>query len=339
MALPQTGTTYQAALQPTINPLGIREGVVVDVLVRDYLRTDGTVNNLADPSVGLNTNGQFSPFAADGTLRSDLLGPSGLGFYHVGGLNVDGIEMKSDTQTKDTYIAQSLRPVRIDVTQDADTIHIKCDESSPLVDALRFDKPLSSLQDYGSAGYSLAKDAETQLIERQFIALGFDGENLFSMTYPRMALKERGTTSWKRGEVDVTDITFGALLCPYVQSPVLLSRDGAAWRGLQGAPVFGAVAPVATAVSGQKATVAFAAATSVNTFATSSQYTYTVQKSSDGGTTWTSATVVSTTGTTNLTITLSGITSSLNWIFKVTAVGSAQISTTSAASNSIIGLT
>lgn len=333
MSLPPTGGSYAQLLQPGVNPLRIRKMIVTDILVRDYIAPDGTVRSLADPSVGLNADGIFSPFAEDGTLRTDLIGPSGLGFYHVGSLHEDGTEIKSDTSTDETMIAQSVRAVRYDLKSDNDTVHIRASESSPLTDCLRFDKPLDNIADYGTAGYTIMKDAETHLIERQVICLGFDGENVISQTFPRMQIKDKAGSNFNKKDVDGVDITLGALLCPYVQSPVLLSRDGAAWRGLQGAPTF-AAAPVATAVSGQKATVAFTQPTSG-----SSTYTYVVEKSSDSGTTWTTATPVSTTGTTSVVITVSGVTSSLNWTFRVKATGSNAMTTTSAVSNGIVGLT
>lgn len=333
MALPASGGTYSELLQPGINPLKIRKWIVTDLLLRDYRAADGTIRNLADPSVGLNADGDFSPFAEDGTLRNDLIGPDGLGFYHLGALHEDGTEIKSDTSSDETMIAQSVRAVRYDLKSDTDTVQIRASESTPLTDALRFDKPLDNLEDYGKAGYVIKKDADTKLIERQVIALGFDGENFVGQVFPRMQVKDKAGSNMNKKDVDDVDITLGALLCPFVMSPVLLAREGAAWRGLQGAPVF-AAAPVATAISGQQATVAFAMPTSG-----SSTYTYMVEKSSDSGTTWTTATPVSTTGTTSVVITVSGVTSSLSWQFRVKATGSNAMTTTSSVSNTVIGLT
>ncbi len=335
MALPSTGGTYSAQMQPGINPLAVRKAVVTDVLIRDYLNSDGTVHNLADAAIGLNTDGQFSPFAQDGRLRTDLLitaSGANLGFYHLGGLHEDGTKMGYNTDVADTMIAQSKRAVRFDVTSDNDIITIKAMEGIPIVDALRYDLPLSNLADVGKASYTIAKAAETALIERQVIALGFDGDNYFAQTFPRMALRNRGDSDWNKADADVMELELGALLCPYVGSPALYHRDGAAWRGLQGAPLF-AAAPVATAVSGAKADVVFAKPTSK-----SSTFTYVVEKSNDGVTGWTTATVVSTAGTSTVTIQVSGITASSTWYFRVKATGSNNITTTSANSASIVGI-
>lgn len=332
MALPANGGTYGTLLQPGINPLAVRKAIITDILIRDYLNADGTVHNLADTAVGLNTSGLFSPFAGDGKLRTDLLGSDGLGFYHLGALHEDGTKMGYNTDVADTMIAQSKRAVRFDVTSDNDIVTIKAMEGNPIVDALRYDLPLANLPDMGQAEYTIAKAAETALIERQVIAIGFDGDNYFAQTFPRMALRNRGDSDWNKADVDVMEVELGSLLCPYVGKPVLWHREGAAWRGLQGAPVF-AAAPVATATSGQTATIAFAKPTSKST-----SFTYVVEKSNDGSTGWTAATVTDTAGTANLTITVSGVTTSSTWYFRVKATGTNNITTTSANTNSVVGI-
>lgn len=331
MALPANGGTYADLLQPGVNPLAVRKAIITDILIRDYLDENGLVRSLADPSVGLNTDGLFSPFAVDGKLRTDLIGDDGLGFYHIGALHEDGNEMGYKTNVANTMIAQSKRAVRFDVTEDNEIVTIKALEGNPIVDTLRYDLALEDLPDLGQAGYTLAMPAETSLIERQVIVLGFDGDNYFGQTFPRMALQDRGNSAWNKKDPDTMEIHLGALLCPYVGFPVLWHREGAAWRGLQGAPVFSA-APTAAAVSGQKATVSFVPPTSK-----SSSYTYIVEKSNDG-VTWSTATVVTTTGTNPVVITVSGITASQTWYFHVKATGTNNITTTSMSSASIVGV-
>lgn len=335
MALPATGGTYAALLQPGINPLAVRKAIITDILIRDYLNADGTVHNLADPDVGLNADGLFSPFAADGKLRTDLLesaSGTNLGFYHLGALHEDGTEMGYNTDVADTMIAQSKRAVRFDVTSDNDIVTIRAMEGIPIVDALRYDLPLSNLADVGQAEYTIAKAAETALIERQVIAIGFDGDNYFAQTFPRMALRNRGNSNWNKADADVMELELGALLCPYVGKPALWHREGASWRGLQGAPVF-AAAPTATATAGATAEIQFAKPTSKST-----SFTYEVEKSNDGSTGWTTATVTGTSGTSTITITVSGITASQTWYFRVKATGTNNITTTSSSSSSIVGL-
>ena len=334
MTYPSEGVTYADSLQPGLNPLAIRKALITDLLIRDYHNTDGTIHNLADPSVGIADNGYFSPFAADGNLRGDLLinsaGPN-LGFYHIGSLDEGGLKMGYDTKVANTMIAQSTRAVRFDVTEDNDIVTIKAVEGNPVVDALRFDLPLSNLQDLGQAGYGIQKPTTTPLVERQVICLGFDGDNFFAQTYPRMALQARGDSDWNKDKPDTTEVHLGALLDPYVGRPVLFNRDGSSWRALQGSPVF-AAAPVAAAITGAEATITFAPPSFLSAPAS---VTYTVQQSSNGGTSWSAATIAGTAGTDNVVITVSGLTVSTSYTFKVTATGTNALSTTSAVSNSV----
>lgn len=334
MALPSSGGNYAQEFQPGVDPTKARKYPVVDLVMRDYRAPDGTVRDLSDPAVGLGDDGFFSPFSADGLIRSDLLGEApNLGFYHLGYLHEDGIEMTEDTDVSEGMAAQSKKAIRYDVMKDNAGITIKALESTPIIDAIRYDLPLDSLQDYGKAGYGIRKPAETPLIERQVIAFGFDGNNMVAKVFPRMALKSRATTNWNKEDFDVMEIELGSLLCPYVGTDVILRRDGADWRGLQGNHLF-AAAPVATAVAGQLADVVFAKPTSK-----SSTLDYVVEKSNDGLTGWTEATAVDTSGTTTITIRVSGITSSATWYFRVKATGSNAITTTSAVTaSSIIGL-
>lgn len=334
---PSSGGTYASIMQPGVNTLAVRKAIITDILIRDYHNTDGTVHDLSASAVGLNADGYFTPYAQDGTLRSDLLvtAPTpNLGFYHLGSLDESGLKIGHDTKVKDTMIAQSKRAARFDVTQDDDLLTIKAVEGNPIVDALRYDLPLSNLPDLGAAGYTVARPAETSLIERQVIALGFDGDNFFAQTFPRMALQDRGDDNWNKDDPDTLEIHLGSLLCPFVAKPVIYYREGSSWRALQGVPVFAAT-PTATAVAGTSATISFAEPTSL-----SSSYTYTVQQSSDGGSTWQDATV-GTTATTSgtVTLTVTGLTASTSYTFKVTATGTSQLSTTSAATASITAIT
>lgn len=335
MALPSTGGSYSQTLQGGINTLNIRKGICVDILLRDYLKLDGTVNDLSDPEVGLDEDGNFNPFAEDGKLRTDLLITSpgaNLGFYHPGSLHEDGLELGYNTDSSETMIAQSKRPARVDVTSDVDTVTIRAVESNPIVDALRFDLPLSNLPDLGKKNYTIRKPVETPLVERQVIALGFDGDQLWAATYPRMVLRNRGNSNWNKEDPDVMELELASLLCPYAGTPMLLHRDGAGWRGSQGRPVF-AQAPTATALVGQEAEIEFARPTSK-----SSTLTYTVEKSNNGTSGWTTATVEETSGSTNISIVVSGITSSQTWYFRVTATGTNGLSRTSPVTTSVIGL-
>lgn len=337
VALPTTGVAWEIAYG--YNPLGIRKGIITNVLGRDY---KGSLTNLADPLVGLNADGVFTPYALDGTYRSDLLQPAFPGgqFYDFGSLKDDGVKMSANTDVDETMIAQSRRPQRYDLTKEEDEIEFTCREDSPIVDLLRFDMPLFNVPDIGKASYALRKPAEGRLVERQLIALAEDGDHRFAYIFPRVARKKIGDTSINKKDPHELNLSYGGILCPYAMYPVSVAREGAGWRSLGGAPIFAPPAPVATAVAGATATLAFTVPTLLHD-PKPDVFTYTVAKTvMPAGTPVTSATVTNTTlvGST-VTLTLSGVTAATQFKFAVTAIATVNAqSGVSLDSNTITGL-
>ena len=231
MPLPSTGVEWAAAYGDSWNPLGIRKGLVTNVLIRDY---GGSTTNLKATAAGLNTAGWFSPYATDGLYRSDLLGTGFAGgqWYDVGALSDTGIKLTPDVSVEGVKVAQARRAQRWDITDENDEIEFVCRESNPIVDALRFDLPLANLGTEGAAGYTVSKPSESDLIERQIIALAEDGDQRFAYIFPRVARKKVGATQLNRKDPDDLDLTYGALVCPYVDAPVYIVREGDGWRDL-----------------------------------------------------------------------------------------------------------
>lgn len=229
MPLPNTGVEWSAAYGNAYNPLAIRKGLITNILIRDY---KGSVTNLKASAIQTNTAGIFSPFAADGLYRSDLLSPSlnGGRFYDVGALKDDGVKLTPDVSIEGVKIAQARRAQRFDIAEENDEIMFTCRESNPVVDALRFDLPLSNLGTTGSAQYTLTKPSEGDIVERQIIALAEDGDQRFAYVFPRVARKKVGATQLNRKDPDDLELTYGALICPFVDTPVYIVRDGIGWR-------------------------------------------------------------------------------------------------------------
>ena len=150
----------------------------------------------------------------------------------MGSLKDDGIKLTPDVSVEGVKIAQARRAVRWDITDENDEVMFTCRESNAVVDALRFDLPLSGLNTGGSAGYTVAKQSESELIERQIIALAEDGNQRFAYVFPRTARKKVGATQLNRKDPDDLELTYGALICPFVDSPVYIVREGDGWRGL-----------------------------------------------------------------------------------------------------------
>lgn len=231
MTLQATGVEWSSVYG--FNPLGIRKGLIVNVLVRDYAGAD---TNLKDAATGLNTSGIFTPYAADGLYRDDLLDPAFPGgqWFDVGSLSDAGVKITPNMSVEGVKIAQARRAQRWDVTDEDDEIQFVCRESNNIVDALRDDLPLATVTDNGAAEYTVIKAAESALIERQFIAFAEDGKQRWAYVFPRAAKKKAGTTSLNRKDSDDLDLTYGALICPFADTPRYLVRDGEGWRANDG---------------------------------------------------------------------------------------------------------
>ena len=231
MPLPSTGVEWASAYGDSWNPLGIRKGLITNILIRDY---GGSTTDLKASAAGLNSAGFFSPFATDGLYRNDLLSSnfSGGRWYDVGALKDDGVKLTPDLSVAEVKVAQARRSQRFDIEDENDEIMFTCRESNPVVDALRFDLPLSGLGTLGAAGYTVAKPSESDLIERQIVALAEDGDQRFAYVFPRVARKKVGATQLNRADPDDLELTYGALVCPYVDAPVYICREGDGWRDL-----------------------------------------------------------------------------------------------------------
>ncbi len=329
VALPSTGVEWHEKYG--YNPLGIRKGIITNILIRDY---HGSLTSLADPAVGHNSDGYFTPYAQDGGYRDDLLDidfPGGQ-FFDLGGIKDDGTKVSQDTSVEETMIAQSRRPQRFDLGKEGDEVGWTYREDNPGVDALRFDKPLANLPDIGKVGYFVAKPAEGNLIERQVIALAEDGDQRFAYIFPRVGRKKVGDTQLNRKNPHELMLAYGAILCPYAKYPVGIAREGAGWRALGGSPKFSGT-PTATQTGATTATVAFTIPTLLLDPAPDS-FTYTLEKKTGG--VWSGATIgtPSVSGTT-VTLPVTSLTTATAYTFRVTATGGNAAAAVSSESNSI----
>lgn len=237
MPNPSTGSAWTDVYG--FNPLGIRKGIVVNILIRDY---KGSTTNLRGGASGTNSKGLFSPYAVDGLYRTDLTVsqfPGGR-FYDVGALSEDGIRITPDLSVEGVRVAQARRAQRFDIGEENDELMFTCRESNNVVDALRFDLPLdANLQAVGATNYTVVKPMESSMVERQAIAFAEDGDQRFAYIFPRLARKSVGQSNLNRQDPDDLELTYGAIPCPYADTPVYIVRDGAGWRSqvnVAGAP-------------------------------------------------------------------------------------------------------
>lgn len=261
MALPTTGDTWANVLEPTVDPLNVRKGVITDIIIADYRRADGSVVRLDVPEAGLamQPDGKlvFTPFAEDGQLRTDLLGPSSyLNGYHIGFLKDDGWTATPDTTVDETPVAQSIWSVRQDVTKGSYEIMFVARESTVLTTYLDMDLPLcNGLPDMGTKNLSIAAPLGNNLIERIIIAIGVDGDELFARVLPRVSRKKPGKQAANKKDPFDHEYTYAAVIDPYTKSPYIASFGGFAWTEDAGSPIIGTIVP--TPVTGAKVNLVF----------------------------------------------------------------------------------
>ena len=338
--LPSTGGTYNSVIAPTNNPLGVRYGQVVAAFIRDYIQSDGDVNNLADPDCGIGTSGLFTPFASDGlTIRKDLLYGSTVsasgnqGWFNMGLLKEDSISVQSDFSMQETPTAQTLRSVKNVFTKLDDKIMVTPLENSNLVKRLRFNLALSGwTPDDGTANYQLARGANDVIVERQLLLFLIDTDNqLLAEVFPRIALDKVGKVEFgRKAPYGPEGFTWSVLPDPYSQQAQWICEAGSGWNQ-EAEFSFVSVPPTVTPITGLKATVVVPTPTNL----TSPTYTVSIQSTASGA--WTSGTVTTPTPSVSgayTTITIGSLTASAVYnSLKITATASGR-SVTSAPSAS-----
>jgi hypothetical protein len=324
MALPSTGGTWAEVIAPSLNPLAVRYWQITDVLIADYFNSDGTVYNMADPSVGLGTAGVLTPFAADGiSIREDLLitAPgTNQGFYHFGLLKEDATAHTIDQTIQQTPSSQYIRTVRNVLTKLDDKVNFTPIEATPLTDALQFEKPLSGgIQALGTPGYQLVRGNTDVLQERRIILLGVDTDgNLMSKVFPRLTTDKKGKIELSRKNPESLEFTYEPLPDPFSQASMWICRGGTQWLA-SGDLEFETTAPVVTPQTGG-VTVTAQFPTPIDI--TDPTYTVTIQSTAGGS--FTSGTVSGSPSVSGAftTITISDLTASTAYnAIQVTATG------------------
>lgn len=343
--LPSTGAPWSTVLQPTLLPTAIRKGIITNIIIGDY-KINGVPINFNN--CGTNANGVFTPFAQDGTLRNDLLAssssPTLMGFS-IGLTKEDGWKFDPKITVDKTPTGQTIWSSRNDITEVAGTLGWTARQWMPLIDLLRADQPTlnsagqSIVPDIGTAQYSFGAPGYQQLCERWIIALGFDGTNNFSITIPRCSQQTLGPTEAQRKLPLDTMFAYEILLDPNTNQPYIISNGGPGWLGEGGAPVWGATPPVATAVTGAKATVVSAVPTGQDMSGT---VTYSVVQQVGGSGSYTASTLQGTPGYSvsggNVTATVTGLTVGSAYKFEIIATGDNNAQATSLPSNSITAI-
>lgn len=245
MSQPATGDVW-----PNIygyNTGNLRKALYGSILIRDH---DGVNTSLAFTEVDGVWQDGFSPLAADGNLRTDLLVEAGGTWYDLGGGSSDGPQFANDISVQKDHIWQTRQVVRSDVTSEEGTFQFGMAEQSPLTDALEFDLPLDVVPAQGIPGYARKKPRETEGRLRQILAIGVDkGDNLFIDVLPAVSFEAIDNRQWSPEQLITTVLTWGVTIDPHSGYSHARFRAGKGWENNPGVPVFFG-APAATALPG-----------------------------------------------------------------------------------------
>lgn len=256
----------------------IRKWLYGSVFVRDWK---------ADGSTSLEN---FTPFADDGQLRTDLFDedfPGGR-WYEVGAITEDGVEFTPKFSVDETKIWQSRQSQRTDITEDDEEVKFTCSESTPVVDYLRNNLPLNNVPEIGTVGYVVDKPNFSDIVYRQVLVIGVDGsigeggQAVYLVeARPRVSLTKVGARMFAAKKVDGAELTYGVYPDPATGTARRTYRGGPVWGQEGGLIVFDTPNTVtATAGSTGLATIVFQEPVSHN-----DPFTYTVKKTVGGTTT------------------------------------------------------
>ena len=319
-----TGELWTSLQQDNAN--NIRKWLYGSVLVRDW-NPDG--------STSLSS---LAPFATDGNLITTLLteGFPGGQFYDVGAIDEAGVDFTPKYKSVDTMIWQSRFPQRTDVDGDGEEVMFTCAESNPVVDCLFNNLPLSSLQSIGDSAYAVTYSTVPQIIYRQLLVIGVDGE-LADAEYivearPRTSIVNLDKRQYNAKKIDDFGLRFSCYVDPASGFIKRTFRGGPAWLASAATVTLpGSDSVVATATTTGSAKLVFNQPVSP-----SQPFTYTV--SGDNTTTSTvAAATVGASSTINevVELDLTGLTSSDHYTFTVTAAAANGQTATYPVSNSV----
>jgi hypothetical protein len=270
----------------------IRKAPYGSWLVRDW--------NYANSSL---TGATF--FGSDGNLVNTLFSSTNPGgpWYDFGYMDQKGPEFTPKLDVKPTKVMQSRWAARYDYTGQAETIGANLLESNPVVDAINNNAALSNLQQVGAVGYNISNPVDWDLKWRQclFIAVDykFSAAIYTIRIYPKVLFGDFGKTNWNIDDPTGFPVKAFAIPDDYTippdgvntGSPRWVLRDGPGWR-LKGQANYQIQNPVAAPVTGLKVNISFTTPAGLI-----APITYTAQKQTTAGSSFTSLTLANSTGT------------------------------------------
>ena len=358
MTIPETGVDWVGAGLSLRAPESLRRGTGVAVLARDARgsATDVSPHN-EDGSM------RWSPFAADGDPRDDLLSiikPDGYfqpnpepneGFINLGAFkDGDGPSWKPKITNDHFMILQSTEPYASDITEQSEPFSVTpVDTGTPWVQRLRLNRPFtdvdgnSLIEDSGLQNAVFARLVTNANPGRQFLffrSTEWGGLPVYSCDVIALArLDDLGSSKMDKKDSEASELTYLPVadgrcmaLQDGVYQPVKMYRiwSGAGYTAFGGLPVFGGSAPTAATSVALTATLAFTEPTGP-----SDPWTYRVQPTTNDGSTWGSAITPTTVSVSTGTVTLTFPAAAGEQKFRAVATGTNGASANTAKSNGI----
>ena len=219
----------------------IRKWLYGSVLIRDW-DANGTTN-MANIQI----------FSSNGNLNPALVQPvanGGYGFYDIGSITENGVEFTPQFSVDETYVWQSRKSQRTDITKDDEEIMFSAAESTPLVDYLWYNLPIGFtgiplFPATGSPNYQINKPFYSDVIYRQLIIIGVDGSMGVNgqpeyniQLRPRVSLAKKSKRQWAAKQADITELTFTVHVDPFSGFDTMQMRGGTVWTSHGGSPTF-----------------------------------------------------------------------------------------------------
>lgn len=369
MTIPSTGTTWRGSHVADVDSRFNDRTGLAGIAIRD---NRGAATNISPWAAGSPPTRNWSPFALDGKIRSDLFAAIRVngewttnpdpneGFWQIGALSEDGgPERATEINNDNQMILQSNAPFDSILTTEGRSINFTGVETlKPMMKRLRMNLALSDssgnsiVEDPGQENFVIGKPVDSDAVDRQilaFFAKKVGGKYLYTCEgYGLCRLNNIG--NFRRSKTDPDAGELGYMVLP---DPFLVSKDpnnpdsdelipvmwcewqaGDGWTAIGGLPVWPGSAPVATQTGTTTATVSAADPTGAG-----DPFTITWEKAVSPFTTWTAATVGSITEDTPsagfTTYNITGLTTATQYKFRGTAEGTNGQTATTQDSNSI----